>query len=79
MVKKIDFFEYDTTPTEDNEIIVAFKVDEKYCEMKIPYRTLRDMMSWIELKTLCLECRSEERNPGLDVCGSCYHKRIWRE
>lgn len=77
MVEKVDFFEYDTTPTEDNEIVVAFKVREKYCEMKIPEKTLRDMLRWIELKTQCVDCRNEEKNPGLDVCGSCYHKRIW--
>lgn len=77
MTKKIEFFEYDTTPTENNEIIVAFKVDENHCEMKIPEKTLRDMLSWIELKTLCLNCRNAEKNPGLDVCGACYHEQIW--
>lgn len=25
---------------------------------------------------LCIDCGKEERNPGLDVCGPCYHKRI---
>lgn len=24
----------------------------------------------------CNDCGKEERNLGLDVCGSCYHKRI---
>lgn len=28
-------------------------------------------------KELCMDCNNEERNPGLDVCGGCYHKRIW--
>lgn len=76
MVEKIEFFEYDTTPTDDNEIVVAFKVDEKDCEMKIPYKTLKDMLGWIEIKTLCSKCRKEERNPGLSVCGYCYSEQI---
>lgn len=25
----------------------------------------------------CGVCGKEERNPGLDVCGECYHKQIW--
>lgn len=25
----------------------------------------------------CADCGKEERNPGLSVCGSCYHERIW--
>lgn len=25
----------------------------------------------------CVDCGYEEKNPGLDVCGDCYHKRIW--
>lgn len=25
----------------------------------------------------CNDCGKEERNPGLDCCGSCYDKRIW--
>lgn len=24
----------------------------------------------------CEDCNKEERNPGLSVCGECYHKRI---
>lgn len=77
MVEKVAFFEYDISPTEDNEIVVSFKVGGKSCEMKIPYKTLKDMLQWIELKTLCLNCRREEKIPGLDVCGTCYHERIW--
>lgn len=76
-MKTIEFFEYDTAPTEDNEIVIAFKIDGEQCEMKIPYKTLKDMTHWIELKTLCLNCRREEKSPGLDVCGTCYHRRIW--
>lgn len=78
MIEKVDFFEYDTTPTEDNEIVVAFKVKGiGDCEMKIPEKTLRGMLAWIDLKTLCLDCRKEKRNPGLEVCGTCYRERIW--
>lgn len=24
----------------------------------------------------CVDCKTEKRNPGLDVCGYCYEKRI---
>lgn len=27
----------------------------------------------------CEDCGKEEKNPGLDVCGSCYHQRIMGE
>lgn len=27
----------------------------------------------------CCECGKEERNPGLNVCGECYHKQITDE
>lgn len=77
MVEKIVFFEYDTTPTDENEIVVAFKVKGiGDCEMKIPEEALRDMLSWIDLESLCLNCRNKKRNPSLDVCGECYHKQI---
>lgn len=26
---------------------------------------------------VCEDCGEEEANPGLNVCGPCYHKRIW--
>lgn len=77
MAEKIDFFEYDTTPTEDGEIVVTFKVKGiGDCEMKIPEKTLRDMLSWVNLEILCSNCRYERKNPGLNVCGTCYHRRI---
>lgn len=25
----------------------------------------------------CWQCGKEEKNPGLNVCGTCYHKQIW--
>lgn len=63
MVEKVDFFEYDTSPTEDNEIVVAFKVKGiGDCEMKIPEKTLRDMLAWIDSKALCLNYRKEKKN-----------------
>lgn len=27
-------------------------------------------------KEQCSDCERQERNPGLSVCGGCYHRRI---
>ena len=39
---------------------------------------LRELKETIykELEPKCVDCKSEPRNPGLDVCGDCYHRRI---
>jgi Mg2+ and Co2+ transporter CorA len=31
------------------------------------------------LVRLCEDCKNEEANPGLDVCGPCYGRRIGRD
>lgn len=77
MTYKVNMFEYDIEPTEDGEIITAFKVDGKYCEMKIPEKTIKDMLFWVTKDKMCEDCKQNEKNSGLDVCGGCYSKRIW--
>ncbi len=75
----IDNFTYDIQPNEKGEILVTFKAGEKSYVMPIPMRDLKRMLWHAEQEILCVDCRNEERNPGLDVCGSCYHERIWGE
>jgi hypothetical protein len=38
---------YDITPTENNEIILVFKVGEEDCEMKIPKQDLERMLWFV--------------------------------
>lgn len=45
-MEKIEHYEYDFTPTENNEILLVFKVDGTNCEMKIPQKDLARML-WI--------------------------------
>lgn len=45
-MKKIEHFEYDFNATDEQEVIVVFKVDKEDCEMKIPKKDLERML-WI--------------------------------
>lgn len=47
-MEKVNHYEYDFTPTENNEILLVFKVGEVDCEMKIPQKDLERML-WIVL------------------------------
>ena len=44
------------------------------------HEEIRRLTQIIERNSLplypCIDCGKEEQNPGLDVCGECYHKRI---
>lgn len=75
----VDNFTYDTQPNEKGEILIAFKVGDKSYVMPIPRRDLKRMLWYAEKDIMCVDCGNEERNPGLDVCGSCYHEQIFGE
>ena len=44
---KVDHYEYDITPTDNDEIILVFKVSGEDCEMKIPKGDLERMLWFI--------------------------------
>lgn len=45
-MKKVEHYEYDFTPTENDEILLVFKFGDTNCEMKIPQKALERML-WI--------------------------------
>ena len=71
------FFKYDTKPTEEGEVVVGFKVDEKYCEMKIPEKQSKTCYFGLQRISYVKIINEMRKNSGLDVCGSCHHNRIW--
>lgn len=47
---KIESFEYDITPTKNDEILVVFKAGEEDCEMPISKRDLERMLWFVNQK-----------------------------
>lgn len=74
-VKKFDF---DSKPTENNEISINFET-ENIGKHKINFsrKELLEMIYIVEKDIMCSECGLDEKNPGLNVCGECYHEQIW--
>lgn len=64
-------YEVDFQGNIENEDGLKVSLNHIWVDFHVVYQEKR--------KKLCVDCGKEERNPGLDVCGPCYHKRIWGE
>lgn len=63
--------------TEERISSPLFSLEKRVEQLHAYVRNLREKEPELVIEKPCWDCGQEEANPGLDVCGSCYHKRIF--
>ncbi|MNP01711.1 hypothetical protein D3C76_935360 [compost metagenome] len=61
----------------DNLKDVPYDLERRIGQLRSYVNNLKVTEPEAQFEKPCWDCGQEEANPGLDVCGSCYHKRIW--